>query len=216
VVVRKKKLRSLGDLAAADYNPRVITPEAAAGLRTSIQKFGDLAGITWNAHSGRLVTGHQRVSQLMAAGATLVGGALVLPSGERFPVRIVEWDARTEKAANVAANSTAIQGQWTDALEALLAEIHAETPDLYQDLLLTELSRPSVREVGKSATEPGRRSPALVPDAMDAPSSPSPARGSRSSRAIREFAVLVICDDEDHQRQALDRLSSEGYTVALL
>ncbi len=136
-----RPLDRLEDLRAAEYNPRTITEVAAGGLRKSIEKFGDLAGITWNARSGRLVTGHQRVGQLMAAGAKLVDGALVLPSGERFPVRVVDWDARTEKAANVAANSAAIQGQWTDTLEALLSEIQAETPDLYADLLLADLRK---------------------------------------------------------------------------
>jgi hypothetical protein len=224
VVVRKKKLRKLADLQAAPYNPRAIGQAAAGGLRRSLERFGDLSGITWNARSGHLVTGHQRVEQLMGAGAKLLGAALVLPGGERFAVRVVDWDAATEKAANVAANNEAIQGQWTDSLEALLTEIHGECPELYDELLLAELS-------GKLDADPGAADPAGAAEGSTA-ADPLPAEmdsgeatavedvpagdGRRPSKSLKEFGVLVICENADHQRSAYEALAALGYVVAVM
>lgn len=56
------RLTALDDLAAAPYNPRRISEDAAAGLRGSIETFGDLSGIVWNERTGNLVAGHQRVA----------------------------------------------------------------------------------------------------------------------------------------------------------
>ncbi len=72
---------SIADLKPAPYNPRKISPEAVAGLKTSLVQFGDISGLTWNRRSGHLVAGHRHL-----AGAELEvplvpqdpqGGALV-------------------------------------------------------------------------------------------------------------------------------------------
>ena len=116
------ELKSIDDLAPAPYNPREIDDASAAGLGGSLQKFGDLSGLVWNARSGNLVAGHQRVAQLRALGGRLEDGAVVVGK-KRFLVRVVDWDRKTEVAANVAANNPAIQGRFTDQLEPLLGEI---------------------------------------------------------------------------------------------
>ncbi|MFH1571083.1 MAG: hypothetical protein ABIL09_24025 [Gemmatimonadota bacterium] len=131
----------LSDLAAAPYNPRRITEPAAAGLAASMAAFGDIAGLTWNVRTGHLVAGHQRAAQLRRryGDLDLVDGALVAPDGQRWPVRVVDWDEATERAANIAANSPTISGEWTDGLGDLLAQVAEGTPELFGDLRLGEL-----------------------------------------------------------------------------
>ena len=114
---------SIDDLRPADYNPRAMTAEAADGLRESIQEFGDIGGIVWNARSKHLVCGHQRVEQLTAAGATfhVEGGRPYLMCGDdRFNVRVVDWDLDTEQAANITANNPHIAGDFTIDVAGLL------------------------------------------------------------------------------------------------
>lgn len=123
---KPRTLSKIEDLKPAPYNPRTITEKAANGLGKSIEKFGDIAGITWNAKTGHLVCGHQRVEQLKAQGAKFKDGALVLPSGERFPIRVVNWTLNQEKAANVGANNKHIAGDFTDELASVLSSIKSE------------------------------------------------------------------------------------------
>lgn len=121
------------DIKAAEYNPRVISDEAKIGLSKSIDKFGDLSGITWNKKTKRLVTGHQRWTDLTSKYKDLqfkhispdrveISSKSKGPLG--FYVRIVDWDRATEKAANVTANNTYISGYFdTEALQAVMADI---------------------------------------------------------------------------------------------
>lgn len=141
----KPKPLSIADLRAAPYNPRRISPEALAGLKTSIVNFGDLSGITHNRATGNLVCGHQRLDSLKALhGAKIrIEGeppVIVCPDGARFPIRVVDWDLATEKAANVAANSPLIAGEFDGAaLESLLAETKAWDAGLFEDLRMDKL-----------------------------------------------------------------------------
>ena len=137
-----KALKSLDQLKPAPYNPREIAPEAMEGLRASLGAFGDISGIVWNKRSGHLVCGHQRVMALRLKhgnGLKLDNGALVNQDGERFMVRVVDWDDPTEKAANVAANNPHIAGDYTPELGPLLEELKIELPDLSASLRLGEI-----------------------------------------------------------------------------
>jgi hypothetical protein len=129
--------QSIDVLAADPENARFISPEALDGLAASMQTFGDLSGLVWNSRSGHLVAGHQRMQNLRAAGATTwtrlsaTAGVVVHPqTGERFPVRIVDWDATQERMANLAANNPEIAGTFTaealDQLKALEQEVGFE------------------------------------------------------------------------------------------
>ncbi|MBW2559672.1 MAG: hypothetical protein JRE40_02330 [Deltaproteobacteria bacterium] len=137
---RPKQPKTLEDLKPAPYNPRTITPEAAAGLRASIKTFGDLSGIVWNSRTGHLVAGHQRKDALIAQSATFQPDppALVLPSDEAFPIRIVDWDTTTEKAANITANNPHISGEFTGDLQDCLEEVRDF--DDFDDLRLDDLT----------------------------------------------------------------------------
>jgi hypothetical protein len=142
---------SLPDLSPAPYNPRRLAPEAAAGLTRSLQEFGDIAGITWNARTKRLVTGHQRLAQLrqlhgdrlrieIRPGEEDERAQLVAPDGSTWAVRIVDWPEEREKAANIAANNPLIGGEFDlELLAPLLEETRAWNLDLAGELRLDDL-----------------------------------------------------------------------------
>lgn len=144
----KPTVNPIATLMASPRNPRTISTAAMAGLGESIDRFGDLSGIVWNKRSGHLVAGHQRMAVLKKAGAkswaqTGDTGEIVHPkTGERFAVRIVDWDETTEMMANLTANNAAISGDFTDtAIEELRAvEIAAGFEALLLDELAAQLS----------------------------------------------------------------------------
>ncbi len=188
----------LDDLKPAPYNPRTIDDKALRGLQASLDKFGDVAGIVWNKSTGHLVAGHQRVAalakqhgkQLKLKGAK-DNYALVTSDGARFPVRVVEWSADREKAANVAANNPFLQGAFDDeALQGLLAELkETDWGQVFQELRYDKL-------------EPHDVSLNEVPD-EDVPVDES-------------HQVIVDCDTEDEQRKVFDKLTTEGYRCRVL
>ena len=89
-------------LKADPRNPRKMAPEATSGLAISMETFGPL-DIVFNQRTGELVSGHQRIDRLKAAGATELvregeWGYIAHPkTGERFPVRFVEWDETKQR-----------------------------------------------------------------------------------------------------------------------
>lgn len=114
----------LDDLAPAPYNPRrKMTEDESQGLRRSLEKHGDVSGITYNRRTGRLVCGHQRVRELRALGAVMRNGVIRTPQGGEFPVRVVDWDEAQEKEANVTANNRHIASDWDESLDGLLREL---------------------------------------------------------------------------------------------
>lgn len=138
--VNDSVLTSLEQLQPAPYNPRIISEDAIKGLSKSIDCFGDIAGITWNKRTGHLVTGHQRVNQLRKAGGILRDGCIVLPNGQSFSVRIVDWDDGQEKAANVAANNYKIGGEFTPDLSDIIVDIEQSLDiESFNDLQFKEL-----------------------------------------------------------------------------
>ncbi|MGA9654373.1 MAG: DNA modification methylase, partial [Polyangia bacterium] len=105
-------------LKADPRNPRKMAPEATAGLAISMETFGAL-DIVFNQRTGELVSGHQRVRSLREAGAAEVTrdgewGFVTHPqTGERFPVRFVDWDETKQRMGNLVANNPALQGDFT-------------------------------------------------------------------------------------------------------
>lgn len=134
---------SLESLRPAPYNPRTITDQAKAALQVSIERFGDISGIVWNRRSGNIIAGHQRLDVLRKAhgeALDLIDGAIHTPSGERFPVRVVDWDDQTELAANIAANSPSMQGAFTPDVMGLLDTIRGFDPIQFDALRFDELT----------------------------------------------------------------------------
>ena len=138
-------LRTAEDLKASPYNPRTVTPEALQALGASLHEFGDISSITWNQRTGNLVCGHQRMTVLRQRhgdALRIEDGVLVTPTGERFPIRIVDWPLFREQAANIAANSPHLAGVFDDSkLAAVLADLatNKEIEALIGDLRLDEL-----------------------------------------------------------------------------
>lgn len=91
----------------ADYNPRRISDSAKKKLRAGMTDLGLLAPLIWNEKTGRLVSGHQRLS--------------ILDEENRYPhhnldysitVSAVWLDEAEERAANVLLNNQAAMGEW--------------------------------------------------------------------------------------------------------
>jgi len=122
----------IATLAADPKNPRKMDDSARAGLAISLETFGPL-DITFNDDTGELVSGHQRIAALKAAGATMVwrdgdAGYIEHPTThERFPVRFVRWDETKQRMANLVANNPALQGEFTEDALTRLKSLEAET-----------------------------------------------------------------------------------------
>ncbi len=138
------------DLLPADYNPRRISDEALKGLSASIERFGLVQPIVWNARTRRIVGGHHRLRVLRDHGV------------EETDVIVVDLPDREEKALNVALNSPAISGEFTPDLDAILAEIQSALPDLFEDLRLDELWQ------GAFEGTQGMTDPDAIPEPPDA------------------------------------------------
>lgn len=158
-------------LKPAPYNPRKITRETLQALACSLKEFGDISGIVWNSRTGHLVAGHQRVESLKnlyGENITIEDEAIIIPTGEKFPVRVVDWDETTERAANIAANSPTLMGEFTDGLDDILDALREDLPSFEQlgfDDLLADtksLSEESVKLVERPLPEPVNMSWVLI------------------------------------------------------
>lgn len=103
----------VGLLKAAAYNPRKDLQPGDAEfekLRRSIEEFGYVEPVIWNARTGNVVGGHQRLKVLKSLGHSEVDCV------------VVDLDERKEKALNVALNK--ISGDWDDVkLTVLLKDL---------------------------------------------------------------------------------------------
>jgi DNA modification methylase len=119
-----------------------------------------------------LVCGHQRRQQLPANAPVVktedhadrtgtVGYGYAEANGVRWPVRFVDWDEVREKAANVAANSPFLAGEFTSDLLPLLDEVREQLPDLHAQLRLGDLA--------EYAPEPEVQGGQTHPDAVPEP-----------------------------------------------
>lgn len=146
VMSRKLKEVSVENVKPAPYNPRTISEHQYNGLANSMDKFGDISGITWNRRTGNLITGHQRWNRLSREFDDLT---LVLIKDDLYAVeskskgqtgfkmRVVDWDLATERAANITGNNHAIGGTWEkDSLKILLADIKQDSDSLFSELNL--------------------------------------------------------------------------------
>jgi ParB-like chromosome segregation protein Spo0J len=84
--------KRLTELTPASYNPRKISSDALGRLTKSLSELGNLQPITWNAKTGNIVGGHQRLKCYSAL------------NKEEVEVWAVWLDEQQEKAANIALN----------------------------------------------------------------------------------------------------------------
>lgn len=111
----KIETKKVEDLIPADYNPRKITKKQYEDLKRSITEFGYIAPIVWNAVTGRVVSGHQRLKVLKDLGY------------EEVECVVIECTEAQEKMLNITFNN--VGGMFEkDKLFGLLSE--AEESDL--------------------------------------------------------------------------------------
>lgn len=132
---------TIDQLQGDPKNPRTISKEDYAKLKTLLHEFGDLSGIIRNVRTGHLVGGHMRIKAFLDLdGATNVQiqqrfdpatrtgtvaiGQVVLNS-EVYSYREVDWGEGRQRAANIAANRAG-----GDFDKDLLAEVTYELSQL--------------------------------------------------------------------------------------
>lgn len=146
----RKKPISPTDLIPADYNPRKMSEESRLALKKSMEEFEDISGITWNKRTQNIITGHHRWKNLIEAHGINNLKFVHLENDKyavhtlddvdtTYIVRVVNWDPKKEKAANVAANSHTISGEFTADLQNILSEIEDSYNDLFINLKFDEL-----------------------------------------------------------------------------
>lgn len=127
---------AIGELRAAPYNPRVSLKPGDRGyerLARSIDEFDLVQPPVWNARTGHIVGGHQRVEILRHRGVAEVDCVVVDLPPER------------ERALNVALNNGSVGGEWDpDKLIELLDELQT-LPDF--DVTLTGFDEQQLRDL---------------------------------------------------------------------
>lgn len=141
----------VSDLNPAPYNPRDISPEALAGLRQSLERFGMVDLLVVNKRNMRVISGHQRLKILQQEGI------------ETVTAIVVDVDEVSEMAMNVTLNSQQIVGTWTEALIPLLEKLRNEASDDYVNLRLKEL-REEVADLEIESIGAGKTLPDDIPE----------------------------------------------------
>jgi len=144
--------KRLSDLTPAPYNPRQISPEALAGLRGSVERFGLVEPVVFNRRTGHVVGGHQRLKVLQAMGET------------ETQVVVVDLPEAEEKALNIALNNPSIAGEFTPELHRLLAELEATMPELSSLLRFDDLAEQMKHLLAELAPEDGLTDPDDTPE----------------------------------------------------
>ena len=122
--IRRMKL---SDLKPAEYNPRVISDSAKAGLTESLTKFGMLNLVVWNERTGNVVGGHQRLKVLQDLGET------------ETDVMVVNLGDKHEQAMNIALNNKFIQGDYSQAALEQLKSAQVNLGEMFDKLQLQPL-----------------------------------------------------------------------------
>jgi ParB-like chromosome segregation protein Spo0J len=129
-------IKKISELSPAKYNPRTISSDSLGRLTKSLSELGNLQPITWNAKTGNIVGGHQRLKCYSALGK------------DEVEVWAVWLDEVQEKAANLALNK--LSGEFDmPKLKDILEEIDVGEIDV-------DITGFSLDEIGKmmEATSP--------------------------------------------------------------
>ena len=124
--ITQTEIAELSRLNPSPYNPRRISDDALNGLKNSIKKFGFTQAVVVNKRNNVIIGGHMRCKAAESLGLTHV------------PVYYVDLNDKEEKALNISLNNKHIEGEFTDELQDLLAELKIDLPE-YDELLLNDL-----------------------------------------------------------------------------
>ena len=85
----------------ATYNPRLIDPENEKKLKKGLKEHGLVMPLVWNARTGNLIAGHQRLKQIDKLERSL---------DYELDMAVIDVDEREEKILNVQLNNPSMQG----------------------------------------------------------------------------------------------------------
>lgn len=129
----------LKNINPAEYNPRSINKDEFAGLKTSLETFGQQENLIVNKNM-TLISGHQRMNAMLELNWT------------EAVCNVVDLDKHDEKKLNVLMNSQAISGTWDDLkLAEILDELKLD--DNYESLRLNVIEPLDFSEVDYSALD---------------------------------------------------------------
>jgi hypothetical protein len=186
---------SISELTPAEYNPRLITDEAKARLKKSIQKYGCVQPIVWNKRTGNIIGGHQRFDVLVSLGA------------KKVPTVVLDLDEGNERLLNLTMNSPEAQGTWESHKLGLLGAELSQfdgislpdvedlgIPELFEDFKIPFDMNPLDLEWGEGGGLEGEEDMGLSEE-VDIPI---------------EYRIIIECDDEEEQARLLEFLDREG------
>jgi DNA modification methylase len=165
-------------LEFAAYNPRTISAEARRGLHESLESLGllELPIVNVRHDPPRIVSGHQRVRELLDAGYTHSDGV------------VVRMDDTAEMVANVALNNHAAQGTFDPVRALANVERVAKTlprPDYTRFEQLSQKLREQARRAQASSN----------PRAEDAVSEEAEAADSEIGQVYYLGESVLYCGD---------------------
>ena len=144
-MVNVKKIKN------APYNPRIMSRDAKKALIKSMEEFEDISGIVLNKRTGNIISGNHRWNSLEEKYgkqnltlSPITDSIMSIESDSGptgFIMKLVDWDLEKEKAANIAANSQFLAGEFTASLQDILSELHEGITDtLFDDLRFDDLA----------------------------------------------------------------------------
>ena len=187
-------------LKNAPYNPRVISDKARNKLKANLKKVGLVEPIIWNARTGNIVGGHQRISVIDSLEGT---------EDYTIDVSRVDLDEKQEKEQNIFLNNGVSQGDWdldklgsmfkTDSLD--FEATGFDMGDLHQ------LFGDSVIAVNESETV---KAAEKLREAHEIMASSSEEIAGVDSFLDNHFYLVVIFRDDKHREKFCDSIGFEN------
>lgn len=186
----------------APYNPRKIDDHARKKLKENLKKRGLLEALVWNARTGNLVSGHQRLSIL----DDLAGGKPYL-----LDVNVVDLSESDEKEQNIFFNNTSTQGTYdVDGLAAMFSEGVDYKKSGFDDMDLQLVFDGTEHQVTMFDTDDAPKS---VKDDLEQLEEIQRIKRERKEHRERdqeandpEFFAVVVFPDRDAQGQFMERV----------
>lgn len=168
-----KKISKIDDLKEWTDNPREITPEVLDSLQVSIRELGDISGIVFNLRTQRLICGHQRLKALKkeyGKKLKVEDNTVITPSGNKFPIRLVDWDEKKERLANFTANNLHLMGTFTQDAFHLLEQVQVDYDALAADLRINKMLD-DVVSISNTVIKEGLHDAEEIPEVPSKPTS---------------------------------------------